>query len=176
VLDEVARRLPAHVRLVRRPSERPIAVTVDPDPIASALRQLVEGALSGVADEESGRVEVRWFAASAPAGDAGPLAEPGRGATPGWAVLEIADDGAIPAAALFADRTTGPAAGMHPARLLSRELGLVTAAALVRAHRGDVEVLENEPRGTRIRLRLPLAASIAPLPSGSGTAEEPPRS
>jgi signal transduction histidine kinase len=102
-----------------------------------ALVNLIENALSAVA--EGGRMQVRA------------LAEDGR------AVLEVVDDGpGVPAE--VASRAFEP---YFSTRSGGTGLGLALVQRIAEAHGGGALLTPALPRGTRVRLWLPLATAAA---------------
>ncbi len=80
----------------------------------------------------------------------------------GRACVEVEDDGAgMPAAIL--SRATEP---FFTNRKGQRGLGLSIAKSIAQGHAGELEVLSEEGRGTRVRLWLPVVDSPVSSPSG----------
>ncbi|MCM2256427.1 MAG: ATP-binding protein [Vicinamibacteria bacterium] len=128
--------LPPGVSLVVEPGAGPL-VQGDRRLLVRALVNLIENALSAVA--EGGRMQVRA------------LAEDGR------AVLEVVDDGpGVPAE--VASRAFEP---YFSTRSGGTGLGLALVQRIAEAHGGGALLTPALPRGTRVRLWLPLATAAA---------------
>jgi two-component system sensor histidine kinase FlrB len=127
-------------RLAINPPAAGLSVGVGRESLVAAVLNLVQNALQAAGDDAVVTVS---------ATDAGDFAE-----------LVVADDGPGIPAALRA-RVLEP---FFTTRSGGTGLGLAVVQSLVTAAGGSIRIDANEPKGTRITLRLPRAASLEPRP------------
>lgn len=133
----------------------------------SQLEQMIMNLVINARDAitGAGEVVVRTRARTVGAAEGGPL-PPGR-----YVVLDVLDTGSGIDPAIrdrvfepyFTTKTQGAIKGTG--------LGLATVHGIVEAHRGVVEILDNQPRGTVVRVTLPRVDDVA-RPAGRATARE----